>query len=172
MKLSPKILLLFVFTVPFLNGIAHAEGYTNKDGKPVLISLEPGSTQTVDFDGFKGGSVSVLVAKSTPQFLGRFLSDANGHVHAVVTLPANLEIGAHTIVATGIDPLDRPYSAEFAFEVKSDAPAGLSFTGSNSYNMLALAGVLITVGIAGTAAARKRIEAQTAREVSPGNFSA
>jgi hypothetical protein len=143
--------LLFAFSAPAL-----ASGYGGTDGNSVSQdTLVPSAPVSVRFSGFKPGSEVDLTFQSTPVYLGRFTADQTGTVLANVTVPKGTAIGDHHFVADGVDVNGASIHAEIPVRVEG---ASLAFTGANTGNTLALAGLLIVVGMAGMAAARRRLE--------------
>ena len=97
-------------------------------GPTVVINsgtLQPGQSITLTFTGFLPNETITVIVFSDPINLGSFSANSSGTAVVTVTLPASLEAGSHTIVATGATS---GYSASFGFTVAS----GLAFTGEGA----------------------------------------
>lgn len=99
---------------------------------------------------------------STLTKLGVFTPDAGGKINANITLPASLEAGDHHLFFQGVDPAGKPRVVGLEFKVEGVSANRLALTGSNPSNLVAIGGLLIVVGVAGTAAARRRMQATAA----------
>jgi hypothetical protein len=116
----------------------------------------------VTVGGFKPGSSVSIAGDGTSYPLGTFTADAAGNVDVEVVLPASFT-GSHTLTASGTAADGTPLVRTQALDVQaagsgSDAAPGiLAFTGNNARGMAALGGVLLTIGVAATVAARKRL---------------
>jgi uncharacterized repeat protein (TIGR02543 family) len=75
-------------------------------GEPVVTAV-PGARLTVAGSGFVPGSRVELVVYSTPVPLGTATADADGEISLGVVLPAELDLGAHAIVARGFSAAER-----------------------------------------------------------------
>ena len=62
-----------------------------------------GGSVTFVFTGFKPLSMVDLYLHSTPIHLGSFKADDKGTVTVLVKVPANFDLGAHTVTASGLD---------------------------------------------------------------------
>ena len=174
-----KLLTTMAFTGAFIVSAAPSafgQGYGGADGTKVTTTvaavptapkleevnstLPPlparGRTVEVSIGGFAPNSTVDVFIRSEPVYLGRFQSDANGVVKIAVTIPDDVPAGDHNIVAAGTDPSGNPFSVAAAVAVGPTATR-LALTGSNSGNLVALAGLLIAVGSVGTIAARRRM---------------
>lgn len=101
---------------------------------------------------FQPGEPVTFVVRSEPQFVGTFNADAQGGLDTTITLPNDLEVGRHSIVATG----QRSGTvARTTFQVvargglgSTDAEAAggsLTRTGSDSTLPLAVSGVTLVL---------------------------
>jgi hypothetical protein len=115
-------------------------------------------TVTVRFEGFAPLSFADLFIYSDPVYLGRFQADAQGVITAQVIVPDSVVAGNHNIVGSGTAADGKLFSVASPVVL---SPASLSFTGSNTGNLLSLAGFLIVVGATGTIAARRRMHPAT-----------
>ncbi|MFI7544812.1 Ig-like domain-containing protein [Actinoplanes sp. NPDC049599] len=69
------------------------------------ISLAvPGQQITVIGTGFAPRSTATIILYSTPIALGTVVTDANGSFSVPVTIPAGLDPGDHTFLASGVNP--------------------------------------------------------------------
>ena len=135
---------------------AFADGYGGKDGAVASQeNLVPNAPVEVRFTGFQPNTEVDIYFQSTPIFLGRFLADQTGTVTVTVNVPKEAADGDHHIVAFGIDASGAKISPSIAVRVSG---ASLALTGANTGHKLVLAGLLIVVGMAGMAAARRRLE--------------
>ena len=131
-------------------------GYGGTDGNTASVqTTRANSPVKVRFRGFRPRSLVQISIQSDPIFLGEFEADDAGDVVVDVIIPAAVPAGDHHFVADGIDVNGQPMQSRIPTRVES--PADLAFTGSNTGNVLALAGLLIVVGAAGMAAARRRL---------------
>jgi hypothetical protein len=139
-----------------------------------LSRVEPGRTLTVVGSGFLPYSTATIVIYSTPQVLGTVLTDAGGNFTATVTVPADLQAGAHSLVASGVAPDGSVHALRMDVTVPgAAAPAGsptsatgpaaagpgkgLAHTGVDGVVPLALLGaVLVAAGAATVVVARRR----------------
>jgi len=111
-------------------------------------SVPPGAGLTVDGVGFRPGEPVEVVLHSTPVSLGTFTADASGAFSAAVTVPADVPVGAHTVVSTG-QTSGRAFSAALTVE--------LAATGSSDSTMpLLLALCFVTAGFLLISARRAR----------------
>ena len=106
--------------------------------------------------GFVPGSTVELFVYSDPEPLGTTTADADGAISVGVVIPADLELGAHTIVARGfsLDALDNGYGIAALAVVAS----ALSSTGVQGELLVPLFAVLmlLVLGAAGIVYARRR----------------
>jgi hypothetical protein len=109
--------------------------------------------------GHKAFSPFAIEVHSTPQTIGSGTTDADGNYEAEVTLPGDLESGAHSFVVLGTDPFGNPIQTVSNFYVLMDgtiatpmnasdgsAGAGLPVTGSNTTSLLIWANLMILCG--------------------------
>ena len=71
------------------------------------IRLTPRAQVQIEVFGFKGNSTAETWLYSTPTRLGVAVTDANGAVSKVFTMPKKVAKGAHRIVLVGKDPRDK-----------------------------------------------------------------
>lgn len=139
-----------------LSTAALAQGYGGTDGNATSTPVVSPNTQLqLRFTGFLPLSQVRLTLYSDPVFLGEFTADQRGEVVVSITVPANTPVGDHHVVASGTDVNGQPLQSSMPVKVEG---ANLALTGTNTANTLALAGLLIVVGMAGMAAARRRLE--------------
>ncbi|MGY2067036.1 hypothetical protein [Blastococcus sp. SYSU DS0619] len=93
--------------------------------------VEAGEQVTVRGSGFAPGSSVDIVMYSTPQLLATVEADANGDVATLVTVPAGLASGVHTLLAAGVDADGNPHYLTVEVVVAEDAaPAAADGTGA------------------------------------------
>jgi titin len=103
------------------------------------------------------GSVAILIY-SQPRVLGSTTADANGNFRITVTIPADLETGKHTIVASSVDrdgtvrllTLHGNYDPQVARPPMSGSSAGaqsLAFTGTPTFQLVAIGVVTMCAGV-------------------------
>ncbi|MFK4760969.1 beta strand repeat-containing protein [Microbacterium sp. ZW T5_45] len=68
----------------------------------VPASVTPGQQLTIGGTGFLPGAVVQLGIYSVPTSLGTAVADAGGAFSAVITIPADQSLGAHTVAAAGV----------------------------------------------------------------------
>ncbi len=67
-------------------------------------NLSPGQSLDLSAQGLPAGTTVVVEVRSTPQVLGTAVADALGAFALTVTIPNDLEIGDHTLVAIATPP--------------------------------------------------------------------
>jgi hypothetical protein len=110
------------------------------DGNPQLIVMaqKDGARQRLTPDGVlvvgRGGDLWVTVtglapesavsmwSMSRPTELGSTLSDHLGFGGTLLTLPSDIEPGAHTLVVNGVDVSGDPLTLQLGFELREAAP--------------------------------------------------
>jgi len=68
-----------------------------------ISTFRPGQALTTVGAEFLSGSTVQVVVYSTPIVLGSATTAADGTVSVPVTIPADLEAGQHSLVASGVD---------------------------------------------------------------------
>ncbi|MPQ99771.1 LPXTG cell wall anchor domain-containing protein [Modestobacter sp. I12A-02628] len=91
-----------------------------------ISTIDPGQALTVVGTGFRPFSLATIVIYSTPIVLGEVMTDAAGDFRTTVTVPASLEAGAHSLVASGTAPDGS--SRYLRMDVVMDAPAPAAVT--------------------------------------------
>jgi LPXTG-motif cell wall-anchored protein len=94
-------------------------------------TVAPGKTVTVSGTGYAPFSTITLAIYSTPQVLTTVVTDASGNFTATVTVPAGLEAGNHTLVASGVDSSGTVRYVNLAVTVSSTGKASLAYTGAD-----------------------------------------
>jgi hypothetical protein len=92
--------------------------------------------------GFLPFATGDVIINSTPRKLGSFVADAGGNFQVLVTVPADLELGNHTLVAVGKAPDGSVRTLSTPLVVVSAAAA-------RGYRLLAADGGLFTFGESG-----------------------
>lgn len=112
--------------------------------------LERGEQQTAIGTGFRAGEVVTGVMSSEPLALGTQVADAHGAVTFTWTVPADYDLGTHTVTLTG------PESGSIATTFKVVAK-GLATTGGDVQGgWIALAALLLVLGFGAMRVARSR----------------
>jgi len=111
-------------------------------------SVAPGAGLTVSGVGFRPGEQVEVVLHSTPATLGTFTAGAGGAFSAAVTVPADVDPGAHTVVSTGLTS-GRAFSAALTIELAATG-------GSDSSAPLLLGLCFVTAGFLLVSARRAR----------------
>ena len=112
--------------------------------------LERGERQTAVGTGFLPGESVSGVMSSEPIALGTQIADEDGTVTFTWTIPAGTDLGTHTVTLTGVTS----GSVAATFQVVA---AGLATTGGDvQTGWLALAALLLTLGLGVTRIARSR----------------
>jgi hypothetical protein len=111
-------------------------------GDPQPTPVPSGSEVVFTGSGFAPFQSGDVIINSTPRKLGTFVADGSGAFRVVVTVPADLETGDHTLVAVGRAPDGSVRSVSTPLVVVSAAGAG-------GYRMLASDGGIFTFGDAG-----------------------
>ena len=93
---------------------------TTTDGP--ITTAEPGQQITVVGTGFLPYSTARIVVYSTPVVLGTATTDASGAFRKTVTIPADLEPGAHALMAYGVDPSGHEHSLRLDITVAAAGP--------------------------------------------------
>ncbi|QIK63227.1 DUF11 domain-containing protein [Leucobacter viscericola] len=122
-------------------------------------SLRAGETQTAYGYGFQPGEKVTGVLRSTPVDLGTQVADANGEVTFTFTVPADLEIGEHSVTLTG------PFSGSVkdTFEVLVEKSAiELAVTGGALWFPLGAGVLLLGAGMILVVSKRRRNAEETA----------
>ena len=150
---------------------------TTTDGD--ITTAAPGQQITVVGTGFLPYSTASIVIYSTPVTLGTVTVDMDGGFTKTVTVPADLEPGAHSLVAYGVDPDGDERSMRMDVQVaaatsatgdaaapSSAAPAAapakatggktLAFTGATVLPYLGGGAVLVAVGLGLMIGTRRR----------------
>ena len=96
-------------------------------------TVAPGKTMTISGSGYAPNSTITLAIYSTPQVLTTVVTDASGNFTATVTVPAGLEAGSHTLVASGVDSSGNVRYVNLAVTVSSSGAqdATLAYTGAD-----------------------------------------
>jgi hypothetical protein len=97
----------------------------------VKSTVAPGKTITVSGSGYAPNTTVTLAIYSAPQVLTTVVTDASGNFTATVTVPAGLEAGNHTLVASGVDSAGNLRYVNLAVTVSSSGKAMLAYTGAN-----------------------------------------
>jgi hypothetical protein len=128
-----------------------------------ITTFAPGQELTVIGTGFLPGSTVQVVVYSTPIVLGSVTTAADGTFSVPVTIPASLEAGQHSLVASGVDATGnvRVLRADVVLGADSAASAGnagsgLAFTGFTPLPLVVGGLAVLTVGAGLLVATRRR----------------
>ncbi|MGM1017205.1 MAG: GH92 family glycosyl hydrolase [Actinomycetota bacterium] len=105
-----------------------------------------GGTLEIAGRGFGAGETVTVTLFSTPVEIAEITADGSGAFRADVTIPADAEVGDHTLVAEGGDS---GLSAEAALAVTAADPGDLAGTGGTApiVLMLVVLGLLVAGGV-------------------------
>lgn len=162
--------VLVGLTAVAVQGVAGAQPYP-PTGPTVEVNpsaICPGADVTVTGSGWLGGSTVTitLTLTSDPVVLGTATVAANGTFQGSFKTPTPLDVGQHSLTASGTASNDTAASAATTLTVRScggDGGGGaLAFTGSDSIGLLEIAIVLILIGTVLAVAVRRRRRASLA----------
>ncbi|WP_432832590.1 fibronectin type III domain-containing protein [Dactylosporangium sp. CA-092794] len=102
-----------------------------------ITTAAPGQNIVVIGTGFMPYSTATIVVYSTPIVLGTVVTDGAGNFSKPVSVPLDLSVGGHTMVAAGIGPDGAPRSMKMAITVRARG-GGLALTGAPIAAMLQL----------------------------------
>ena len=119
-----------------------------------LSSVVQGGTVQLAGRGFGAGEVISLTLHSDPIHLADIVADGSGAFRAQVTIPANAEIGAHTLIAVGADS---GLTARGALTVTAAAATGGGLAGTGgAVPITAIAVLLLLLAAGGLLVMRRR----------------
>jgi hypothetical protein len=167
MKRATAVVLLALMTsVVALASPAHAAPAQSVDyGGVCTISVTPpnpapGATATVTGQNFPANTSQPIILSSTPVQIGTANIGADGTFSTVVTIPADLAPGAHTIsvlcVPSGVSATVNFSVPGASTETTTVSTGGVAVTGSDSEPKVVIAFAAIAVGVALVMAARRR----------------
>ncbi|GAA2569471.1 hypothetical protein GCM10010435_49360 [Winogradskya consettensis] len=84
-----------------------------------ISTAVPGEQIILVGDGFAPYSTITIALYSTPTLLATATTDAAGAFRKAVTIPAGLDPGRHTLLATGVDPDGNTFSRSLSVTVKA-----------------------------------------------------
>ena len=82
-----------------------------------------GRSVTLDAEGLEDGTTVTVVLYSEPRIIGQGVADAQGSAAVQTQIPANLEVGMHTVMANGTGPDGQPVQAVGAFMIDAEQVA-------------------------------------------------
>jgi titin len=141
-------------TVPVKNG-----DLTQPAGASSTVAA--GKTLTLSGSGYAPNSTVTLAIYSTPQVLTTVVTDASGNFTATVTVPAGLEAGTHTLVASGVDSSGNVRYVNLEVTVSAGGTAKLAYTGADVL-VPALGGLAAVALGAGLIVVRRRATSSAA----------
>lgn len=115
--------------------------------KGAISTVAAGETVVVVGTGFAPYSTATVVIYSTPRVLGTIQTDGEGTFRLPVVVPRDLEAGAHTFVAYGVQPSGQDYAMRLPVVLPVDGTA-LARTGAASRDLAAVTLLLLGVGAA------------------------
>jgi titin len=122
-----------------------------------INAAAPGQAIVLIGTGFAAYSTVTVAIYSAPTVLALVTADAHGDFTHTVTVPADLPVGTHTFLATGVDPDGEPFAMKLAVTVAPAAESGpptLPITGPAIIDPvetgLALIGIGVIVLVGGT----------------------
>lgn len=154
--------VLVGLTAVGVQGVAGAQPYP-PTGPTVEVNpsaICPGDDVTVTGTGWLAGSTVTIT--SDPVVLGTATVAANGTFQGSFKTPTPLDVGQHSLTASGTASNDTAASAATTLTVRSCGGDGggeggaLAFTGSDSIGLLEIAIVLILIGTVLAVAVRRR----------------
>ena len=153
--------LMIALLVGLVAAPASAQQYPPK--KPTCqvsdTTISPGDQVTVSGKHWKPGSTVTFTLRPEGINLGSATVGQNGKFSAVVTIPANVDPGAHTIVCSGIDRKGDPFVLALAVTILGVVGGGgAAFTGTvlNVPVWLLLIAALFAAGVVAVAIGRRR----------------
>jgi hypothetical protein len=121
-----------------------------------------GSVVTATIRGFAPGAGLTFVLHSQAMNLGTAVAGPNGRATATLTIPADMEAGAHVLTATGMGGSGAALTVSADVTVTSGAASGnndagsLPFTGFDASTAATLATLVLVAGVLMLAASRRR----------------
>ncbi len=103
---------------------------TTTDG--VLTQVRPGQQVTVLGEGFLPYSSVTIIVYSSPIVLGTAVADGAGAFVKTVTVPADLEVGSHNLVASGVDLAGKTHLIRMPVTVAAASSGGSGGSGSGT----------------------------------------
>ena len=142
-----------VLNVADKNGLVGPISLDAAVGKPIA-----GSTATIIVEGLQIGAAWSATLRSTPIVIGTGTVNDGGRLAAVVTIPAGLEPGTHSITVLSTSAAGTPYSTVVYFTLSatgtllaiSTSAVELAATGTDVAPSLFVAGGLLLAGAAFT----------------------
>jgi hypothetical protein len=119
-------------------------------------NIRSGSLRTrLNGDGLRPNSRVVIEAHSDTYTLWDGNADAGGAFDVVVSIPADLEPGDHSLVVLGVDPFGNPVQVVSRFGISTDGtfllaaaePSALPATGSDSTSIVVWANMMFFLGL-------------------------
>jgi hypothetical protein len=121
-------------------------------------SPKAGDEITVNCGGWEKNSEVTIVLHSDPVTLATVVADGGGEVNATVTIPSDVDAGAHTLELTGTDPSGAPRTVTAGIDVGSGGGSSLPRTGAAIAALVGVATILFVVGSALSQARRRAID--------------
>jgi len=150
-------------TLPVVPVIVPETDATMTTDRGPISAAAPGQQIVLIGTGFAPHSTVTIAIYSAPMLLAAVVTDGRGDFTHGVTVPADLPVGEHTFVATGVDAGGDPYAMKLPVAVAptTDPGAGrdaLAVTGAGTAPLVSTGLFLIVVG-----AVAYRVTRQTRR---------
>jgi Fibronectin type III domain len=117
-----------------------------------ISTAEPGQDLTIIGTGFAPYSTVTITLYSDPVDLGNVVTNVNGDFTTTVTVPAGLDPGAHTFIATGVDSAGDPHALKLAITVQAAATGTTPGNGGGGATLPTTGLPIMTILLAGLAA--------------------
>jgi len=118
---------------------------TTTDG--VLSEVRAGQQITVLGKGFLPYSSVTMIIYSSPVVLGTAVTDASGGFTKLVTIPTDLEVGSHNLVASGVDQAGATHLIRMPVTLATASSGGSGSSGSGSSGTGSAGGTLPFTGV-------------------------
>jgi LPXTG-motif cell wall-anchored protein len=127
---------------------------SDPSGELSTSTVAPGGTVTITAEGFEAGETVEATLHSTPIELGTTTADGDGNVTMTVTIPSDVEPGAHTVELRGLSS-GRTVTLPLTI-VGVEDPRALPATGRTTGPLATTGAALLAVGAAALLASRRR----------------
>jgi lysophospholipase L1-like esterase len=104
-------------------------------------TLLQGEAVTLQGGGYAPGAMVTFTVQSIPRYVGSADADASGAITGIATLPRDLPLGLHTIVATGFGPDGRLHTQLTLIDVRDPFPLALAVAASLSVILLLIGAI-------------------------------
>ncbi len=132
--------------VPALAPTSAPTTLTTTDG--VLTEVRRGQQITFLGEGFLPYSSVTMIVYSSPVVLGTAVTDASGAFTKEITIPTDLEVGSHNLVASGVDSAGATHLIRMPVTLAASSSGGSGSSGSGSSGSGSAGGTLPFTGVA------------------------